>query len=183
MGKSTDFACVQRVMAGDLQAFTAIVSNYGALIRTVVGKIVENREDAEDITQEVFIKVFKSLEQFRAESEFSTWLYRIAYNTALSELRKKKLHFIPIDDHLSSDPDVQTPESDDDTEIQLQHLEKALKQLPPDEIFLVTLYYIDNQSVENISKITALSASNVKTKLYRIRKKLAAEIHKIRKDE
>ncbi|MDR1595034.1 MAG: RNA polymerase sigma factor [Prevotellaceae bacterium] len=179
MENVSDLLCVQRVKAGDIQAFTLIVEKYGEMVFTIVRKIVENREDAEDITQEVFIKVFKSLDKFREESEFATWLYRIAYNTTISELRKKKLYYVPVEDNLLVDNNI----DEEEIEIKLQYLEKALKKLSPDEIFLVTLHYMDEQSIENISKISDLSVSNIKVKLHRIRKKLAIEISKLRNDE
>jgi RNA polymerase sigma-70 factor (ECF subfamily) len=184
MKNGNDLFCIQRVKAGDIQAFSTIVSHYQKMIFTIVLKIVENREDAEDITQEIFIKVFKSLDQFKEESGFSTWLYRIAYNTTLSELRKKKLFFTSIDDSLSSVNELITDYNEDtEHEIKLQYLDKAIKKLPPDEIFLVTLYYLDEQSIENISKISNLSVSNVKVKLYRIRKKLAVELNQLMQNE
>jgi RNA polymerase sigma-70 factor (ECF subfamily) len=184
MKTPNDLFYIRRVKAGDVQAFAVIVSNYQKMVFTIVLKIVGSREDAEDITQEVFVKVFKSLEQFKEESEFSTWLYRIAYNTTLSELRKRKLSFISINENLdSSNESFDDGEELDAMEIKLQYLEVALKKLPPDEIFLVTLYYFKEQSIDDISKISDLSVANVKVKLHRIRKKLALEINKLLDDE
>jgi RNA polymerase sigma-70 factor (ECF subfamily) len=154
------------------------------MVFTIVLKIIENREDAEDLTQEIFIKVFKSMQQFREDSEFSTWLYRIAYNTTLSELRKRKLFFTSINDEFISVSESFTEENDkEEVEIKLQYLDKAMKKLPPDEIFLLSLHYIESQSVENIGRISNLTVSNVKVKLHRIRKKLAVEINKLMQDE
>jgi RNA polymerase sigma-70 factor (ECF subfamily) len=184
MKYENDLFYIQRVKTGDIQAFSAIVSNYRQMVFSIVLKMVKNREDAEDITQEVFIKVFKSLEQFNSASEFSTWLYRIAYNTTLSELRKKKMFFTSIDDDLTAINEIYTDENEtEEMEIKLQHLDNALKKLPPDEIFLVTLHYMDGQSIENISQISNLSVANVKVKLHRIRKKLALELNKLMQDE
>jgi len=175
---------IQRAKAGDIRAFSILVSNYQNRVFTIILKIVANREDAEDIMQEVFVKVFKSLEQFKEESEFSTWLYRIAYNTTLSELRKRKLSFVPIDDHLNPGNEPLADEEELDlTDIKLRHLDEALKKLPPDEIFLVTLYYFKEQSIGAISEISNLTVANVKIKLYRIRKKLALEINRLLQDE
>ncbi|MDR3246629.1 MAG: sigma-70 family RNA polymerase sigma factor [Prevotellaceae bacterium] len=179
-----DLTCVQRAKNGDIQAFAAIVSDYKEMVFTIVMKMVQNREDAEDITQEVFIKVFRSLEKFKEEAEFSTWLYRIAYNATLSELRKKKLFFTSFEDDLISENKLFTDDKEvDEKEIKLQYLEVALKKLSPDEIFLVTLHYLDDKSIEEISKISNLSISNVKVKLHRIRKKLSLEISKLMQDE
>jgi RNA polymerase sigma-70 factor (ECF subfamily) len=180
MDNENDILCVQRIKSGDIQAFTMIVEKYGEMIFTVVRKIVVNKEDAEDIVQEVFIKVFKALERFREESEFATWLYRIAYNTTISELRKKKMYFVPAEDNLLIYDNLDEHE---EVEIKLQYLEKALKRLSPDEAFLITLHYMDEQSIESISKISNLSVSNIKVKLHRIRKKLALEISKLIHDE
>ena len=179
-----DLFHIQRVKAGDIRAFSAIVSNYQQMVFTIVLKIVANREDAEDIMQEIFVKVFKSLGQFKEESEFSTWLYRIAYNTTISELRKRKISHISINDNLDTDGQAFTDEETfDSKEIKLQYLDEALKKLPPDEIFLVTLHYYKEQSIEAISKISNLSVANVKVKLHRIRKKLALEINRLLQDE
>ena len=184
MKNEIDLFYIQKVKAGDFHAFSAIVSKYQNMVFTIVLKMVENREDAEDITQEIFIKVFKSIQQFREDSEFSTWLYRIAYNATLSELRKRKLFFTSIDDDfIAINESFTDEENNEETEIKLQYLEKAMKKLPPDEIFLLTLHYIDRQSVENISRISNLTVSNVKVKLHRIRKKLTIEINKLMQDE
>jgi RNA polymerase sigma-70 factor (ECF subfamily) len=184
MQNVNDHFYIQRIKDGDFRAFTGIVHKYQSKILTVVMKIVENREDAEDITQEVFMKVFKSLEQFKGDSEFSTWIYRIAYNTTLSELRKKKFSFVPIDDNYSVENEIVSYEIEDfNTEKRLAYLDAALKQLNPDETFLITLYYLDKQSVEVVSQISNLSVSNVKVKLHRIRKKLALEINKLIQDD
>jgi RNA polymerase sigma-70 factor (ECF subfamily) len=154
------------------------------MVFTIVLKIVDNREDAEDIMQEIFVKVFKSLDRFKEESEFSTWLYRIAYNTTISELRKRKLSFVSMNDNLNSTNEPITYEDEfDSPDIKLQHLDEALKKLSPDEIFLVTLYYYKEQSMEAISEICNLTVANVKVKLHRIRKKLALEINRLLQDE
>ena len=160
-----------------MRAFSGIVSKYQSKLLTIILKIVGNREDAEDITQEVFIKVFKSLEQFKGDAEFSTWLYRVAYNTTLSELRKRKFSFVPIDDKFLKENEPAGEILDEmELEQRLVCLDAALKRLSPDDAFLITLYYLEEQSIDEISKISNLSVSNVKVRLHRIRKKLAAEI-------
>jgi RNA polymerase sigma-70 factor (ECF subfamily) len=184
MKNVNDLFYIQRIKSGDVRAFAGIVEKYQQMVMTIIIKIVGNREDAEDITQEVFIKVFKSIDQFKEESGFATWLYRIAYNTTLSELRKKKWTFTSIDNQVST---IEEPVNDEweeqDTEEKLRCLDKALKQLPPDEIFLITLYYLDKRSIEDVSEITGISTSNVKVKLHRIRKKLALIMNKFIQDE
>lgn len=181
MKNVTDHFYINQVKAGNVRYFAYLVDKYKGMIMTVIYKIIENREDAEDITQEVFIKVFKSLEQYKEESEFSTWLYRIAYNTTLSELRKRKISFTSMYDNWNvvNDSFDDYAEEEFSKEERLIALDKAIIKLAPDESFLVSLYYLDKQSIENISEISGISVSNVKVKLYRIRKKLAVEINKI----
>ena len=184
MKDNADLFYIQQIKAGNTQAFAPIVHKYQSIVLTIIIKIVENREDAEDIAQEVFIKVFKSLGQFKEEAAFSTWLYRIAYNTTLSELRKRKFTFVSVDDGLLAvDEPMQNEDEEQNLKEQLQYLDKALKKLAPDEAFLIALYYMDKQSVENISQISNLSVSNVKVKLHRIRKKLVTLINTFAQDE
>ncbi|GHV58234.1 DNA-directed RNA polymerase sigma-70 factor [Bacteroidia bacterium] len=184
MGNVDDHFYIQQIKAGNRQAFTGIVSKYQSKLFTIILKIIDNREDAEDILQEVFIKVFKSLEQFKGEAEFSTWLYRVAYNTTLSELRKRKLVFIPITDKVSTENEPIHESADElDTEQRLACLDAALKRLSPEDAFLITLYYLEEKSIDEISQISNLSLSNVKVRLYRIRKKLAVEINRLIEDE
>ena len=172
---------IKRVKAGDFRAFSYIVSAYQQMVFTLVLKIINNREDAEDITQEIFIKVFKSLDSFRDESGFSTWLYRIAYNTTLSEIRKRKIVFASFDNDFSNLEDEEINENIENfaTEERILYLEQALKTLPAEDALLITMFYLDNQSIDEISRISDLSQANVKVKLHRIRKKLAMEINKL----
>ena len=180
MENTTDRFYIQRVKAGDIQAFAPIVHKYQRMVFTIIVKIVDNKEEAEDIMQEVFVKVFNSLTQFKEEAEFSTWLYRIAYNTTLSELRKRKINFTSINDSLLTvDEYIDENLNESNKEEKLQYLEVALKKLSPEEIFLVTLFYMDNRTIEEVSEISRLSTSNVKVKLHRIRKKLAIEINQM----
>jgi RNA polymerase sigma-70 factor (ECF subfamily) len=184
MKNVNDLFYIQRIKSGDIRAFAGLVEKYQQMVLTIIIKIVENREDAEDIAQEVFIKVFKSINQFKEESGFATWLYRIAYNTTLSELRKRKWTFTSIDDQLSTIEELENDAwEEQDKEEKLRCLDKALKQLAPDETFLITLYYLDKQSIEDISEIAGISSSNVKVKLHRIRKKIALIMNKFMQDE
>lgn len=121
------------------------------------------------------MKVFQNLGKFKGDSTFSTWIYRIAYNTAISATRKKKCEFLAIEETvLSNVSEEKVTEAMGRTSSseQVDRLEKALLQLPPDERTIILLYYIEQKNVEEISTIAGLTTSNVKTKLHRIRKKL-----------
>ncbi|WP_245903962.1 RNA polymerase sigma factor [Dysgonomonas alginatilytica] len=176
-----DIHYVRLIKDGDTNAFVHIVRRYQRMVYTIVSKIVTNTEDAEDITQEIFIKIYQSLSKFRGDSEFSTWIYRIAYNTAITEVRKTKREFISFDDMAEKLPDAEISDSLDElnTEERLEYLDIVIKRLNPEDALLITLFYLNNHSVQDISTISNLSQANVKVKLYRIRKFMNSEINKL----
>ncbi len=123
--------------------------------------------DAEDITQEVFMKLYKSQSSFRGDSRASTLLYRITYNHSIDLLRRRK----PQSCELREEIVAESPE-EITYEQKMQLLESAISQLPADERAIITLFYMDNRSIEEISNIATISVANVKVRLHRIRKKL-----------
>ncbi|MDR0795932.1 MAG: sigma-70 family RNA polymerase sigma factor [Tannerella sp.] len=175
MNKCTDAYYVEKIQAGETECFAALLERYGQSVFSLIFKITGNREDAEELTQDVFLKVFRSLSSFQGNSLFSTWLYRIAYNVAVSATRKKKMEWLAIEESMIENATaIETNDEMEqiDKEEQLCRLDKAVGQLPPDERALVSLFYLQEKPVEEIVMITGLSHSNVKTKLHRIRKKL-----------
>jgi RNA polymerase sigma-70 factor (ECF subfamily) len=173
----SDAYYIQRIQAGDVAAFACLIDKYSRPIHSLILKIVNNREDAEELAQDVFMKVFRHLESFKGDSSFSTWIYRIAYNMAISETRKRKYEFATIEDaFVDKDSAFESEASlllwETDKEEQLKQLDMALNKLPPGERALILLFYMEEKSVEEIVTITGMSASNVKTKLHRIRKKV-----------
>ena len=150
---------------------------YGQQVFTLVVRIVNSEEDAEEVTQDVFMKAYMNLSSFNGISSFSTWLYRIAYNTAISYTRKRKNEEYVVDDKVwntISDTEVDDALSDE-SEAQIELLMNALQKLPPEDRALITLYYEEEKSVKEISSIFNLSESNVKVRLFRLRKKLYIE--------
>ena len=153
---------------------------YGQQVFTLVVRIVNSEEDAEEVTQDVFMKDYMNLSSFNGISSFSTWLYRIAYNTAISYTRKMKNEEYVVDDKVwntISDTEVDDALSDE-SEAQIELLMNALQKLPPEDRALITLYYEEEKSVKEISSIFNLSESNVKVRLFRLRKKLYIEAKK-----
>ncbi|MDR0660478.1 MAG: RNA polymerase sigma factor [Prevotellaceae bacterium] len=181
-----DIECIRKVRSGDIGAFAVIVDRYKAIVFNIVCKIINDRQHAEDITQDVFIKVFRSLGKFKEKSKFSTWLYSITYNTTISAIRKIKSRCIIFNDSLQ---DAENSELLDELdavskEEKLKCLEQVLKQMPVEDSLLITLHYIEEQPVASVAEITGLSQSNVKIRLYRIRKYMNFEINKLlKKDE
>lgn len=167
-----DYIYIQRILGGDTTAFGIFVERYSHDLFVLIFRIVQNREDAEELTQDVFLKAFKNLASFKGDASFSSWLYRIAYNTAISATRKKKKEVIHLDENfLDNIPELEE-EYEQDKILQLEKLENLLILLPPEEIALLTLYYTEDKSTEEIAQITGQSQANVKVKLFRTRKKL-----------
>ncbi|MDR1115537.1 MAG: RNA polymerase sigma factor [Tannerella sp.] len=175
MERLSDNYYVEKTRLGESDCFAPLLERYSAQVFSLIIKIVGNREDAEELTQDVFVKAFHSLSSFREDCSFSTWIYRIAYNMAVSSTRRKKMEIMPIDENLISgfpdEPDGMLSGTVDSEE-RLVHLELALKQLTPEERAMIMFFYKDDKSMEEIAIITGLTETNVKTKIFRIRKKL-----------
>ncbi len=153
--------------------FTRIVKANQHNIYMLALRIVGSESDAEDITQEVFIKFYKSYGNFRGESKVSTLLYRIAYNHAIDFMRKSRKRLVTTQ---LQDSMTHSDNQDVNNEEKMQMLDKAISQLEVEERAIITLFYKEDKSLEDISKITSLSIGNVKVKLHRIRKKLYKSI-------
>lgn len=176
-----DIEYLHQVRSGNIGAFAVIVGRYKDAVFNIVYKIIGDRQYAEDITQDVFIKVFQSLDKFKEKSKFSTWLYSVTYNTTISAIRKMKNKPLSFKDNQPNDGDSEFAYELDEVskEEKLQCLEKVLRQLPAEDSLLITLYYMEDQSIASIAEITGLSQSNVKIKLYRTRKYMNVEINKL----
>ena len=141
--------------------------------------MLKNREEAEEVAQDAFLKVYKSLNSYKQESKFSTWLYKITYNTCLDRIRKNNRQQNTID--IESYSEAALVSSDDiigrmeDME-RKQLIRECLNLLPGEDGFLLMLYYFEEQSVKEISKIMDITVNHVKIKLHRSRKKLATLI-------
>ena len=179
-----DIFYIEKVLKGDVSSYEFLVRKHKNLVFSSIVKILNNREDAEEIAQDVFLKAYQSLTTFKKEAKFSTWLYRIAYNAAISKTRKKKMEMTGLDDTFISN--YTTDEihqgvghlEEDDRHLML---EKALKRLPEEDHLLITLFYKNDHSIEDITYITGLTESNVKVKLHRIRKRLYEDIRELMK--
>ena len=172
--KHDDIHIIKEVLGGKSEQFEHILDRYSGQVFNLIAHIVPCKEDAEELTQDVFIKVFRLLSTFKEESSFSTWIYRIATNTALSAARKMKHDTLHLDDAAYSNiPEEIIDEAlDNDSEEQLQRLSDAIEMLCADEQALITLYYINEKPIAEVASVLGLTASNVKIKLHRIRKKL-----------
>lgn len=149
-------------------------------------RITRNREESEEIAQDAFIKLYQSLAQFKGDAKFTTWFYRIVYNLALARIRKKSLFTGSTDDeqYIETDAthDAALPDKMSDRD-RNRYVREAISRLEDDDQLLITLYYMDDQPVDEIATITDLSVSNVKVRLFRARKKLQEHLTALLKDE
>lgn len=126
---------ISSVLAGKTERFSYFLDTYGQQVFNLIVRMTGSPEDAEELTQDTFMKAFEHLSAFNGNSSFSTWIYRIAYNTTLSALRKKRNEVLSFDDKLwKSVSDTQVDEAlDTDSEEQIEKLQQALSTLPADE--------------------------------------------------
>lgn len=180
MDQIDDTYVINGVLDGQTGLYAVLVDKYKDMVFSMVWKIVKSREEAEEVAQDTFLKAYQALPRFKQEARFSTWLFRIAYNTAISRTRKKKITVLAIDEGMvenySTDPIQENTDTVDDEE-RITMMKDALKTLDSDDQMLISLFYQNEQSVEEISTITGLTESNVKVKLHRIRKKIYARMN------
>lgn len=167
---------------GDAQAQVWVMRTHKHLVHTVTLRVLRHREDAEEATQDAFVKAFQNLNSFQGDSKLSTWLYSIAFRTAVSKLRTRRRGEVSPDEvpeHSFVDTGADATGSAD----RKRALEQALAQLPAEDATVMTLFYLHEQSVEEIVTITGLTASNIKVKLHRSRKQMYDTLQVILKDE
>jgi RNA polymerase sigma-70 factor, ECF subfamily len=185
MRESDEFV-IERVINDDRNAYALLVDRYKDKVYSLVFGIVRNEETAKELAQDVFVKAYSGLKKFRKESGFSTWIYRIAYNTAISETRKRKTQLYSFDEQLEKASSLDLSEALE-TEEQLASkkalLHRALNELEAEDRLILMLYYFEEQSVEEISRSSGLSKANVKVKLFRLRNKLKDILMQIGKTE
>lgn len=173
---TNDEHIINQIIEGDTKAFSILVDRYKDLVFTLTLRMLKHKEEAEEVAQDTFVKVFKSLSKFKGESKFSTWIYRVAYNTCLDRLKRNKRKFNEVAIDEFTEHKIKTIDNALEHIVkheQEQTMQECLQLLPSDDGFLLTLFYFEELSLEEISKILNLEVNNVKVKLFRSRKKLA----------
>lgn len=172
--KKEESHIIKEILNGKTEQYEYFLDRYGQQVFVLVDRIVSCQEDAEELTQDVFLKAFQQLSSFKAESSFSTWIYRIATNLAISAVRKKRNDVLRLDDSVFANlSDTQVDEAlEDDSEEQMERLQQAMNQLEADERALITLYYLEEKPLVEVAFILGMTEGNAKVKLHRIRKKL-----------
>ncbi|MDZ7899942.1 MAG: RNA polymerase sigma factor [Arcicella sp.] len=175
----TDNSIIERILAGDKSGYRDLANRHRDYAFTVAYKIAGTREDAEEIAQDAFIQAFQALSSFNQEAKFTTWFYRIVFNAALMFKRKNRIQTENIE--TSQTAQLASADTDNDLKIkeQRQYIQKALNHLSPDDVTVITLFYLKEQSLEEIAQVVGTSAETIKVKLCRARKRLAEEMKRI----
>ncbi len=173
---------ISAVRAGDERAFAVLVDRYQHMVYTVCDRVLRNAHEAEEAAQDSFVKAYQHISGYQGQSKFSTWLYSIAYRTAISKLRVRPVAAADLEDAAHASVPFQHV-NDMEGMDRKAALDRALAQLSAEDATIVTLFYLAEQSVEEIVTATGLSASNVKVKLHRSRKKLLELLQQDLKEE
>ena len=180
---TNEYSLIDKILAGDQHLYAELVNRYKSYAFTIALKILENRPEAEEAAQDAFIKAYDHLRSFNRKSKFSTWLYRIAFNTAISYKRKRKAR--PDDPFGRA-----TFQSIENVIVAFEHegegmlersdkkkfINQAMSKLNEADRLALNLYYLQEFSLEEIAEITSMQANTVKVRVHRARLRLAEEL-------
>lgn len=178
---------IKRSQKGDINSFEELIKEYKKIAFNIALKILKNKEDAEDISQEALIKVYKNIDRFNMDSSFKTWLYRIVVNTCLDHVRKNKENPISIDQPIRSGHDEfymdvedyrPTPQEILETKLTQKMVMDAVNELEDDFKSIIILRDINDFSYEEISEILECNIGTVKSRISRGRQKLKEILEK-----
>jgi RNA polymerase sigma-70 factor (ECF subfamily) len=171
---TNEYVLIDRILAGEQQLYAELVNRYKSYAFTIALKILENRPEAEEAAQDSFIKAYHNLAGFNRESKFSTWLYRIAFNTAITYKRKRKGTYESIENvTIAYGHDGESTLELDDKK---KFLDLAMNKLNQADKLALNLYYLQEFSLEEIAEITSMQANTVKVRIHRARQRLADEL-------
>jgi RNA polymerase sigma-70 factor, ECF subfamily len=185
----TDQEVVARARAGSEAAYRELIGRYQRPVFSLIYRLVRDRELAEDLSQETFIKVLNAIDRYRAEFKFSSWIFKIAHNTALDQLRRKQPETLSLDGspHATSDEEAratapaaiagdETPEEYTASRELGGHLERALAALRPEYRTAVLLWHVEGRPYEEIAEVMGVPLGTVKTFIHRARKELRVKL-------
>jgi RNA polymerase sigma factor (sigma-70 family) len=185
--KFTDIELIKQVMAGDQAAYASLVKRHQRFVFTLALRFTKNREDAEEIAQDCFVKAYRSLTSFQQTSKFSTWMYTIVYTTSMTFLRKRKLDTQSLDSedsHTQLENHVSAFNADQvEQKSKFTYLNMAINQLLPDDAAIITLFYKGEQSLEEIAGALGMESNTVKVKLHRARHRLKERLEALLQHE
>jgi RNA polymerase sigma-70 factor (ECF subfamily) len=179
-----DIFYIGKILEGNSNAFSFIVDRHKNKAYNLAFRMCGSHEEAEELAQDSFLKAYRSLKSFKLKCSFSTWLYRIVYNTTISHIRIKRKGILSLEDFPADATDfigINTNEEEAEKEYRNSVVNFALQKINEDERGLISLYYYDEMSTEEISEVTGISKSNIKVKLFRARQKMLEIIEKVEK--
>jgi RNA polymerase sigma-70 factor (ECF subfamily) len=175
---------IGQILEGNSNAFSFIVERHKNKAYNLAFRMCGSHEEAEELAQDSFLKAYRSLKSFKMKSSFATWLYRIVYNTTISHLRVKKKGILSLEDFPADARDFMgnnTSEEEAEKEYRNTLVNFALQKINEDERGLISLYYYEELSADEISEVTGISKSNIKVKLFRARQKMLEIIENVEK--
>jgi len=179
--QDNELLLIKRSIKGDVDAFEELIKDYKKMAYNIALRVLRNKEDAEDISQEALVKVFKNIDSFNMQSTFKVWLYRIVMNTCLDFKRKKKIVTYSIDKPLESDESEilqDIPDNSNNPDIIIQNklesqmLYECIEMLDDDFRTVIVLRDLQNLSYKDIASILSCNEGTIKSRLNRARKKL-----------
>jgi RNA polymerase sigma factor (sigma-70 family) len=179
-----DIKYIEQVLAGNLNAYSHLVDRYKDKAFNLAFRICCNTEEAEEVAQDSFLKAFRSLRSFKMKSSFSTWLYRIVFNTSISHVRARKNRVLSLEDFPADATDFigyDANEEEADEEYRKSLVNFALQKLADEERALVTLFYYEEMNLDEIAEVTGINKTNLKVRLFRARRKMQEVIEKAEK--
>lgn len=174
MAAKTDLELIEAFCEGEIASFNELVRRYQEKVYWIARRVVGTHADADDVVQDVFVKVYERLKDFRAESGFYTWVYRITVNVSLNALRKKRIKDFVQYDELENILEDDTGSADTST-LQNEYvriLEEAIRRLPEKQKLVFTMRYYDEVPYEEMSKILNKSVGGLKANYFHALKKI-----------
>jgi len=178
----SDSEIISLVLKGDHNAYALLVERYKSYVFTLTLRFTKNREDAEEVSQDIFVKAYRSLADFKGTAKFSTWLYTIVNTTCITFLRKKRLDIRSLDDEktfeVADSQDSGFRANQVEQKSRLNMVNQAIAMLNPDDAEIITLFYKSEQSLEEISQVLGVEVNTAKVRLHRARTRLKEKMEK-----
>ena len=178
----SDSEIISLVLKGDHNAYALLVERYKSYVFTLTLRFTKNREDAEEVSQDIFVKAYRSLADFKGTAKFSTWLYTIVNTTCITFLRKKRLDIKSLDDErmfeVADSQDSGFRANQVEQKSRQNMVNQAIAMLNPDDAEIITLFYKNEQSLEEISQILGVEVNTAKVRLHRARARLKDKMEK-----
>jgi RNA polymerase sigma factor, sigma-70 family len=183
----SDSEIISLVLKGDHNAYALLVERYKSYVFTLTFRFTKNREDAEEVSQDIFVKAYRSLADFKGTAKFSTWLYTIVNTTCITFLRKKRLDVKSLDDErtfeVADNQDSGFRANQVEQKSRLNMVNQAIAILNPDDAGIITLFYKNEQSLEEISRILGVEVNTAKVRLHRARTRLKEKMERYFSEE